>query len=113
MDQNLPFSSGYDQKIGSEKDILDLETFIAKINTIPQENFGEEITKYLDVKKYLIWLCGAVCTQNYDGFIHNYALYRNSENGIVRDDSLGLRCNLGERLGWRNNGIRLCPRSRL
>ena len=74
--------TGYDQKVGSEKDIHDLETFIAKINTIPREKFGEEITKYLDVKKYLIWLCGAVCTQNFDGFIHNYSLYRNSETGL-------------------------------
>ena len=32
--------------------------------------------------KYLRWLAGVVFTQNFDGFVHNYALYRNKENGL-------------------------------
>ena len=38
----------------------------------------------MDIKKYLLWLCGAVCTQNFDGFIHNYALYHNSETRLYQ-----------------------------
>lgn len=76
--------SGYVRKLGNVEDDLDLEMLIYKINTIPRNDFGEEITKYLDVKKYLLWLCGVVCTQNYDGFIQNYALYRNGEDGLFQ-----------------------------
>ncbi len=74
--------SGYDRKLGKAEDDLDLEMLIYKINTISRNDFGEEIAKNMDVKKYLLWLCGVVCTQNFDGFIHNYALYRNGENGL-------------------------------
>ncbi|MGM7722608.1 CotH kinase family protein [Metabacillus sp. Hm71] len=74
--------SGYLRKLGNDEDDLDLESLIIKINTIPRFDFGKEIVKYLDVKKYLIWLCGVVCTQNYDAFIQNYALYRNGETGL-------------------------------
>ena len=28
------------------------------------------------------WLAGVVCTQNFDGFVHNYSLYLNSETGL-------------------------------
>ena len=72
--------SGYDRKLGNDEDDLDLEVLIYKINTMPRDEFGEEITKYWMFKKYLLWLCGMICTQNYDGFIHNYALYRNEED---------------------------------
>lgn len=74
--------SGYELKEGDEEDFLDLENLIIQINTIPREEFGEEIKKYVDVQKYLIWLCGIVCTQNFDAFIHNYALYKNSDTGL-------------------------------
>lgn len=52
------------------------------INTYPKDKFNEEIVKVLDIEKYLLWLAGAVCTQNFDGFIHNYALYHNSETQL-------------------------------
>jgi spore coat protein H len=74
--------SGYRRKFGNDQDTLDLEMLIYKVNTVPRSDFGEEIMKYIDVKKYLLWLCGVVCTQNYDGFIHNYSLYRNEETGL-------------------------------
>ncbi|WP_281202777.1 CotH kinase family protein [Cytobacillus kochii] len=74
--------SGYVRKIGNVEDDSDLEKLIIKINTIPRNEFGKEIVKYLDVKKYLIWLCGVICTQNYDAFIQNYALYRNGKSGL-------------------------------
>jgi len=31
------------------------------------------------VEQYLKWLTGVICTQNYDGFVHNYALYFHGE----------------------------------
>ena len=45
-------------------------------------NLKRKLVKYLDIDKYLRWLAGVVCTQNFDGFIHNYALYRNSETNL-------------------------------
>ncbi|WP_246941741.1 CotH kinase family protein [Bacillus pinisoli] len=74
--------SGYNRKVGNDEDDLDLEEFIAKINSIPRHEFKREIVKYVDVKKYLNWLCGVICTQNYDAFIQNYALYRNGQTGL-------------------------------
>lgn len=53
------------------------------INTYSKEKFEEEISKVLDVEKYLKWLAGVVCTQNFDGFIHNYALYQNSSTELI------------------------------
>ena len=76
--------SGYVQKIGNDDDSRDLEMLIYKVNTIPCSDFGEEIAKCIDVKKYLLWLCGVVCTQNFDGFIHNYALYQNGETKLYQ-----------------------------
>lgn len=74
--------SGYFRKVGTDEDDSDLEKLIIKINTIPRHEFGKEMMKYLDVEKYLIWLCGVICTQNYDAFIQNYAFYRNGETGL-------------------------------
>lgn len=34
------------------------------------------------MEKYLRWLDGLIFTQNYDGFVHNYALYRNGDTGL-------------------------------
>ena len=30
-----------------------------------------------------VGLLGVIFTQNFDGFVHNYALYRNAETGLV------------------------------
>lgn len=54
---------------------------IMQINTIPKEEFEKEIVNYVNVDKYLRWLAGVVLTQNFDGFVHNYALYQNSDTG--------------------------------
>ncbi|MED3662880.1 CotH kinase family protein [Ureibacillus sp. FSL K6-8385] len=59
-----------------------LKKLMLIINTKPKEQFDEEIEKILDVEKYLRWLAGVVCTQNFDGFIHNYALYHNSKTRL-------------------------------
>jgi spore coat protein H len=73
---------GYTIKYGDEKDLSLLEDFIEMINTLPNEEFGKEVGKILDIEKYLRWLAGVVCTQNFDGFIHNYALYLNGKTNL-------------------------------
>lgn len=76
------FDSGYSRKYGTKEDDEKLKQFIYKINTVPQAQFGKEIIKHVNVDKYLRWLAGVVCTQNFDGFIHNYALYYPRETGL-------------------------------
>ncbi|MEG6522505.1 CotH kinase family protein [Desulfotomaculum sp. 1211_IL3151] len=73
---------GYKQKYGSPSDDGFLRELIFKTNTVPRADFAKEIVKHIDIEKYLRWLAGVVCTQNYDGFIQNYALYRNSVTGL-------------------------------
>lgn len=76
------FDAGYSMKVGDGEGTEYLSDFIYRINTIPRAEFGDKITKHISVDKYLCWLAGVVCTQNYDGFIHNYALYRNRSTGL-------------------------------
>ena len=73
---------GYEKKCGTEQGEHQLQEMIININTIPREEFENEIVKYVNVDKYLRWLAGVVFTQNFDGFVHNYALYRNGETGL-------------------------------
>jgi spore coat protein H len=72
---------GYERKYGSPKDDFYLQEFIFKLNTIPKAEFEKEIPKYLNVEQYFRWMAGVILTQNYDGFVHNYSLYRNSATG--------------------------------
>lgn len=72
---------GYEKKCGNEADVHYLEDMIIKVNTILRADFESEIERYVNVDKYLRWLAGIVFTQNYDGFVHNYALFRNGETG--------------------------------
>lgn len=74
--------SGYERKCGKPSDDQYLQEMITQLNTIPLSQFPTVIPRYLHVEKILRWLAGAVCTMNNDGFKHNYALYRNSENGL-------------------------------
>ncbi|GIM45196.1 inner spore coat protein H [Collibacillus ludicampi] len=98
-DVKKSLESGYERKCGTEEDDGYLRELIYKINTIPRADFGKEITKYVAVDKYLRWLIGVICTQNFDGFIHNYALYRNNETGLFEmipwdyDATWGRDCN--------------------
>ncbi|WP_462408743.1 CotH kinase family protein [Neobacillus sp. Marseille-QA0830] len=75
-------SAGYEEKIGTKEDLLGLADFIYRLNTTLKKEFEADIPKLLDINKYFRWLAGVVCTQNYDGFVHNYALYRNGETGL-------------------------------
>ncbi len=72
---------GYEKKYGEDTEDAFLQEMIFQINTISRADFEKEIEKYINVDKYLRWLAGVVFTQNYDGFVHNYALYRNGETG--------------------------------
>lgn len=73
---------GYEKKWGTKKDEGSLQEMILKINTIPKAEFGSEVSKYINVSQYIKWIAGIVLTQNYDGFVHNYSLYRNGESGL-------------------------------
>lgn len=73
---------GYELKYGTELDEINLQKMIIAINTIPREEFENEIVKYINVDRYLRWLAGVIFTQNFDGFVHNYALYLNSETRL-------------------------------
>ncbi|WP_066369639.1 CotH kinase family protein [Neobacillus fumarioli] len=73
---------GYERQLGAPVEDLKLQEFIYKINTIPMNDFEKEIVNYVDVLQYLRWVAGVIFTSNYDGFVHNYALYRNGETGL-------------------------------
>jgi spore coat protein H len=75
-------NEGYTLKYGNKRDLAALEQFIAAINSLKNERFEEEIQKVLNIDQYFKWLGGVVCTQNFDGFIHNYALYQNRATGL-------------------------------
>jgi spore coat protein H len=81
-DTKKQLDSGYEQKIGSTDDPIHLVNFIFELNTTPRNEYEQVISKHLNVEKYLKWLAGVVCTQNYDGFVHNYALYRNGNTNL-------------------------------
>jgi len=73
---------GYERKVGTERDNFCLEQLIYRINTIPNNEFEREIVHMVNVDQYLKWMAGVIMTQNYDGFVHNYSLYKNSETGL-------------------------------
>lgn len=73
---------GYTIKYGNLNDLSYLENFIAMINTLKNEEFEHEVKKTLNIDQYLTWLSGVICTQNFDGFIHNYALYLNGTTNL-------------------------------
>ncbi|MEI5908017.1 CotH kinase family protein [Bacillus spongiae] len=75
---------GYERKCGHKADDLALEKFIYNINSTPPAKFEEMISKHLHVEQYLKWLAGIVCVQNFDGFVHNYALYYNRKNHLFQ-----------------------------
>jgi spore coat protein H len=76
--------AGYKLKVGETADLEHLRKLIYKINTVSRADFEKEILHLLDVKDYIRWLVGVVCTQNFDGFIHNYALYLNEATQLFQ-----------------------------
>lgn len=65
-------------------DVANIQDQLIKLlvitNTLPDDKFQIQIQQVLHVPQYLKWLAGVVCTQNYDGFTQNYALYLNGDN---------------------------------
>ncbi len=70
---------GYFIKAGIDHDLTFLRELIFFINSASSEDFCHSIEKYINIENYLKWLAGIVCVQNFDGFIHNYSLYLNTE----------------------------------
>lgn len=81
-DVKKKLSAGYELKYGNQQSEEHLSKFIYELNVISRASYEREIVKYVDVDKYLRWLAGVVCTQNFDGFVHNYALYYNGETKL-------------------------------
>lgn len=81
-DIKTDLSSGYEFKCANEHSDEYLSEFVYQANTISRAAYEKEIVKYVDIDKYLRWLAGIVFTQNFDGFVHNYALYHNGETGL-------------------------------
>ena len=73
---------GYERIVGGREEDFYLQEFIFNINTFSKSEFEKEIHKFVDIDKYLRWMAGVIFTSNYDGFVHNYALYRNGETGL-------------------------------
>ncbi|MBL0388262.1 CotH kinase family protein [Tumebacillus sp. ITR2] len=72
---------GYEGKVSTEADWESLRELLYVINTTPQADFPNAIDQLVDIEQYFNWLAGVVCTHNFDGFIQNYALYRNGDTG--------------------------------
>ncbi len=98
-------TSGYQRKLGKMQDDHHLIHFIKMINIKSRSSFQQEIPQLLNIENYFIWLAGAVCTMNNDGFTHNYALYRNGDNRLFNiipwdyDATFGRKVN-GEVMEW-------------
>ncbi|GIP35743.1 CotH kinase family protein [Paenibacillus sp. J2TS4] len=75
---------GYELILGGNKSRLQLQSFISKLNTLSGQRLSTFLSSNLDIENYLRWLAGAVFTGNYDGFDHNYTLYRHKSRGIYR-----------------------------
>ncbi|WP_110112349.1 CotH kinase family protein [Bacillus sp. CGMCC 1.16541] len=73
---------GYESKYLYGNDQQALVELIYNVNTLSHDEFAKKIPEVIHVENYLRWLTGVVCTQNYDGFVQNYALYRNSQTGL-------------------------------
>ncbi|MDM5188278.1 CotH kinase family protein [Bacillus sp. DX4.1] len=75
-------SAGYEFKCANANSEEHVSEFVYQLNTLPRIAYEKEIVKYVNVDKYLRWLAGVILTQNFDGFVHNYTLYRNDETNL-------------------------------
>ena len=94
--------SGYLQATGKPSDDNFLHHLITMINSTPQTEFLNKISQHLNMDKYILWLIGAICTMNNDGFTHNYALYRNSDTCMFEVVPWDYDATLGSKSQWRN-----------
>ncbi len=82
QDVKTNLSAGYEFKCANEHSEEKISEFVYQANVLSREKYEKEIVNYLDVDKYLRWLAGVILTQNFDGFVHNYALYHNDETNL-------------------------------
>lgn len=77
-----PLETGY--RMVQQADPTPLRRLIMEINLASDQRFPAVAERWVDVPGYLKWLMVAVFVGNRDGFVHNYALYRDPERGIFR-----------------------------
>ncbi|KAF9130471.1 hypothetical protein BGX30_013480 [Mortierella sp. GBA39] len=84
--------SGYAFIKGGETDRNRLSDFIRSINRKKGTELSDYLRQRLDMDNYLRWLCGAVLTGNYDGFLQNYTIFeygKRSKYGMIPWDYEG------------------------
>lgn len=72
-----PLDLGY--QAVAKADPAPLRRMIMDINLATDREFPAAVERWVDVNGYLLWLMVAVFVGNRDGFMHNYALYRNPD----------------------------------
>jgi spore coat protein H len=72
-----PLDNGYHPLYGV--DTAPLQQMILAINMADSYSFPSVAQRWIDLDGYLRWLMTAVFVGNRDGFVHNYALYFNSD----------------------------------
>jgi len=77
-----PLETGY--KAVARADFTPLRRMLMDLNLAPDRTFAAVADRCIDVEGYLRWLLVAVFVGNRDGFVHNYALYRDPDSGLFR-----------------------------
>ena len=77
-----PLDVGY--RLVQQADAAPLRRLIMDLNLASENRFPAVAERCFDVPGYLLWLMVAVFVGNRDGFVHNYALYREPSSGIFR-----------------------------
>lgn len=74
-----PLHRGY--QAVNRADRTPLRRMVMDLNLTTDSAFPAVVERWIEVGEYLRWLMVAVFVGNRDGFVHNYALYRNPETG--------------------------------
>lgn len=77
-----PLEKGYLPVDGADPTAL--QKMLMAINLASDESFPRVAQRWIDVDRYLHWLMVAVFVGNRDGFLHNYALYQEPDEGRYR-----------------------------
>ncbi|HWH70041.1 MAG TPA: CotH kinase family protein [Candidatus Sulfotelmatobacter sp.] len=77
-----PLDLGY--RLVQQADPAPLRRLIMDLNLASDQRFPAVVERCIDVAGYLKWLIVAVFVGNRDGFVHNYALYREPDSGLFR-----------------------------
>lgn len=77
-----PLEVGYRRVANA--DPAPLRRLLMDLNLSSERKFPAVVERWFDVPGYLKWLMVAVFVGNRDGFVHNYALYRDPDSGVFR-----------------------------